>query len=156
MAVVSTGLPAGRQGFTLLELLVTISIIGILMAIGSVSFSTAQKKGRDSRRQGDMTAIQKSLEQCYALDSEYPQTVVSGSSLGCESGTVTMNQVPNDPKPDEVYTYSVDAAAASAYCLCAGLENLGTGNANSLGAIGGCSWDSDGTGNDYFCVANQQ
>ena len=154
MAVVSKAC-LRRQGFTLLELLVTISIIGILMAIGSVSFSTAQKKGRDSRRQGDMTAIQKSLEQCYALDSEYPQTVSSGSSLECEGGTVTMNLVPDDPKPDKDYTYSINANPATIYCLCAFLENDGSGNASTTGAGGVCVWATGATA-DYFCVSNQQ
>ena len=156
MAVVS-------KGFTLLELLVTISIIGILIGIGSVSFSTAQKKGRDSRRQGDMQAIQKSLEQCYALDNRYPPTsgVVSGSALSCAVSTASvMNQVPFDPKNiagSYVYTYTAVPVTFSGYCLCSHLENLGTGNANNtVGAAGVCSWDTDGTGNDYFCVSNQQ
>jgi len=148
MAVVS-------KGFTLLELLVVISIIGIIMAIGSVSFSTAQKKGRDSRRQGDMKAIQKSLEQYYALANGYPASITSGGSITYLTNTL-MNLVPYDPKNSGtyVYTYTVDAPAVkTVYCLCALLENTGMGNANTVGAAGVCSFG--GTRN-YFCVSNQQ
>ena len=141
-----------KKGFTLIELLVTISIIGILVGIGSVSFSTAQKKGRDSRRQGDMTAIQKSLEECYALDSVYPAGLSSGSSLTCLGGQATMNLVPNDPKPGSVYVYTT-TGTEDGYCLCATLENLGSGNASGTGGAGVCTFAVNG---DYFCVTNQQ
>src|SRR3990172_5077103 len=127
-----------KKGFTLLELLVTISIIGILVGIGSVSFSTAQRKGRDSRRQADMTAIQKSLEECYALTTSYPASITTGGSITCSTQTV-MNLVPADPKPGSSYTYTVNAGATKTnYCLCATLENLGAGNASSTGANGVC------------------
>ena len=139
-----------KKGFTLLELLVTISIIGILVGIGSVSFSTAQRKGRDSRRQADMTAIQKSLEECYALTTSYPASVTTGGSITCSTQTV-MNLVPADPKPGSSYTYTVNAGTT--YCLCALMENTGSGNANSAGSGGSCSFG--GTKN-YFCVSNQQ
>jgi len=147
-----------RKGFTLLELLVTISIIGLLLGIGAVSFSTAQKRGRDSRRQGDMKAIQKSLEQCYSIDTKYPQTAASDSSLDCSDGTMTMNQVPSDPQSTGSYTYTVDSDPATVYCLCSLLENIGKGNASDDGAGGGgsCTWDAGGVDNNYFCVSNQQ
>lgn len=149
MAVVS-------KGFTLLELLVVISIIGIIMAIGSVSFSTAQKKGRDSRRQGDMKAIQKSLEQYYALDNAYPDSVTSGGNIVYLTNTL-MNVVPYDPKNsgDYVYTYMAVPVTFSGYCMCAFLDNDGSGNASTVGASGVCAWATGATA-DYFCVSNQQ
>ncbi len=141
------------KGFTLIELLVTISIIGILLAISAVGFSTAQKRSRDARRMGDLKAIQKSIEQCYVLDNEYPDSVTSGSAITCDSQTI-MNAVPEDPKNsgDYVYTYTVSADNLS-YCLCGELEKLGSGNADSAGAVGLCSY---ATGDDNYCVSNQQ
>lgn len=135
MAVVS-------KGFTLLELLVTISIIGILIGIGSVSFSTAQKKGRDSRRQGDLAAIQKAMEQCYALDTEYPASLGSvGDPLECGSPvSTTLQAVPADPKDSTLGYIEVGTPWSADYRLCADLESDG---------------DWDGTNQDY-CVSNQQ
>jgi len=146
-----------KKGFTLLELLVTISIMGILLAVGSVSFTTAQKKGRDARRQTDVTAIQKSLEECFAVDTEYPQAeaVVSGSPLECVGGVVTMSMVPEDPKPGFSYSYSVDDYPATSYCICAQLEIEGVGNAAELRSDGVCPAPA-AEDNNYFCVASQQ
>ncbi|MFZ1721320.1 MAG: type II secretion system protein, partial [Microgenomates group bacterium] len=47
-----------QSGFSLLELLVVISIIAILVAMGVAGFTTAQRKARDARRSGDLKAIQ--------------------------------------------------------------------------------------------------
>jgi len=141
-----------KRGFTLIELLVVISVIGILVSIITSSFTTSQKRGRDTKRRADLQAIQKSLEQCYALNSLYPAVaqVVSGSPLICGTQT-TMNLIPSDPKSTGVYTYST-TAELDAYCYCALLEQTGGGNANTAGGGGLCSL----TAGDYQCVANQQ
>ena len=51
-----------KRGFTLIELLVVIAIIGILASFAIASFTSAQAKGRDSRRKADLDAIEKALE----------------------------------------------------------------------------------------------
>lgn len=46
----------------MIELLVVITIIGILVTIAIASFQTAQAKARDSRRKTDLDAFKKALE----------------------------------------------------------------------------------------------
>ncbi len=143
-----------KKGFTLIELLVVISVIGILVGILASSFTTGQKRGRDTKRRADLQAVQKSLEQCFVLNGVYPAAaqVVSGSGLTCGTQT-TMNLIPLDPKNSGsyVYTYTV-TADLDGYCYCAMLEQTASGNANTAGGGGACSL----TAGDYQCISNQQ
>src|SRR4030067_3465886 len=66
------------SGFTLIELLVVIAIIGILASFAFASFTSAQAKGRDSRRKADLDAIVKALE-LYKSDSTGAKYYPSGS-----------------------------------------------------------------------------
>jgi len=50
------------QGFTLIEMLVVISLIGILAALALVSFSSSQKQARDVVRKSDLKQYQTALE----------------------------------------------------------------------------------------------
>jgi len=61
------------SGFSLLELLVVISIIAVLLALGISSFNTAQKKARDAKRKNDVKDVSSALEQYYSVcGSLYP------------------------------------------------------------------------------------
>lgn len=134
-----------RSGFTLFELLVSISIIGILIALGTVSFTTAQQSGRDSRRRSDVTGIRNALEQYYAQNTAYPSVCSDAEVVD-----VLPNGFPNDPKTgDPDYGYEV-TCSGDAYCVCALLEREGTGNSN----VDDCTdFASNG---DYFCAQNLQ
>lgn len=87
-----------RSGFSLIELLIAISVISLLITIGALTYQDIQKKGRDAKRQSDLRVIQGALEQYFADNKYYPFSLTSGTSSSFTSGTKTyLNSVPQDP-----------------------------------------------------------
>lgn len=135
-----------RLGFTLLELLVSISIIALMLGLATVSYTTAQRNGRDARRRNDMQAVQKGLEQYFAENQSYPANCTQ-SALVAEH---LPSGYPTDPRNLAPYVYSgYNTCTTTSYCICALLEREGSGNANSSDC-------SDMTPGDYFCVRSLQ
>ncbi len=60
------------KGFTIVELLIVIVVIGILATLVIVTFAGIQKKARDSKRQTDITAVQAHVTSFYAQYGYYP------------------------------------------------------------------------------------
>jgi prepilin-type N-terminal cleavage/methylation domain-containing protein len=135
-----------RAGFTLIELMVVVAIIGILMAAGIVAFTNAQQNARDSRRKADIDAISKALEQYYQNNSFVYPASASAISTYFPAGSA-----PTDPQGGS-YNLSLTTAA---YCICATLEKTDRGNATALGSSGACTYGT-GSGADYFCASQRQ
>lgn len=60
------------KGFTIVELLIVIVVIGILATLVIVTFAGIQKKGRDSQRQTDINSVASHVEAFYAQFGYYP------------------------------------------------------------------------------------
>lgn len=61
-----------QPGFTIVELLIVIVVIGILAAIVIVAYSGIQDKARTTARIVDLKNIQKVIELYYAQNGSYP------------------------------------------------------------------------------------
>lgn len=61
-----------QTGFTIVELLIVIVVIGILAAIVITTFTGVQKRARDSERKSDLQALSSQMEVYFADNSKYP------------------------------------------------------------------------------------
>lgn len=119
-----------ERGFTLVELLVTISIIGILASITVVSVGNVRQLARDSKRLADIRQLQTGLEFYFSQTNSYPNPgqeiqvgvpersvlcVINGSNVGftdttanCDANRIYMSRVPQNPTPplNNDYKYS--------------------------------------------------
>jgi len=132
-----------KRGFTLVELLVVISIISILAVIALGGFQSTQRKARDGQRKSDLKQITNALEVIYYDHGRYPDSdggeiracdydpgAPSTSSGPCIWGTdevkdvdgaIYIRRLQEDPSSGNYYYRSADNGQR--YQLYARLEN---------------------------------
>lgn len=69
-----------KKGFTLVELLVVISIIGVLSAILMVNFVGTRERARDSQKIQDLNSIRNALRLYYNDFQSYPVSASCGGT----------------------------------------------------------------------------
>lgn len=60
------------QGFTIVELLIVIVVIGILAALVISTYAGIQGKARNAKRQNDISTLQTAIEGFYTQNTYYP------------------------------------------------------------------------------------
>ena len=142
-----------QNGFTIVELLIVIVVIGILAALVITTFTGIQQKARNTKRETDIKAIYGQVEAYYAQNGKYPTlanindaTWRSTNMKGLEA------QALQDPKASaptlasapaaNVYSYAVTASDGTAcdnstkdcaqYTLTATYEGGGTFTRSNL------------------------
>lgn len=100
-----------NKGFTLIEMLIVITIIALLASLILVGMGGARAKTRDSKRIADLHNVMNALELYYAKNSVYPASTYNSSAswdtfktLLINAG-IGVNQVPKDPLNDSTRYY---------------------------------------------------
>lgn len=99
-----------NKGFTLIELIVVVAIIGIVSGIIMTSVNNSKAKGRDTKRIADISIIQLALERHYDVNKSYPNSL---SGLD--------DSVPKKDPQNTDYSYNC-ASSCQSYALNATLE----------------------------------
>ena len=142
-----------QLGFTLIELMAVIAIIGLLMAAGLVSYTNAQKNARDAKRQADIDSVAQSEEQ-YAASNAGAYLAAASYAAYAPGTTYFAQGVPADPKNSGTNIYTM-VASTTGYCVCAGLEGI-KGNGTAAATAATCSFGSVTTAPGWYCRQNQQ
>lgn len=118
-----------QKGYTLIEVLMVLAIIGILLALSAVAFLSARKTSRDAKRKTDLEQIRGALETYKADNNVYPGLTSTPALSGSDkvdtsliSFLVTQSYIsvlPQDPLSTLYYYY---VPLSNGYALCAYLE----------------------------------
>jgi prepilin-type N-terminal cleavage/methylation domain-containing protein len=70
-----------KKGFTLIEVLVVIAIIGIFVSVIFASLSSARESARDARRIAQLAQVQRAIESYYAVGGLYLGSAVMSKEV---------------------------------------------------------------------------
>ena len=121
-------MPADRQGFTLVELLVVMAILAILamIAVGILNPRALMDKANDATRKKDLARIKVAFEEYINDTGCYPsQNLIN--NLACKGGGFSswgLNSWPCDPASRNSYNFDIDPANCPLwYRIFTNLEN---------------------------------
>lgn len=97
-----------NKAFTLIELLIVISIIGLLSSVILASLKSARAKARDAKRAQDMRQIQMALTLYYDDNNKFPDTTCPCGNGGWETSDADINQFLESLAPKYISKVSVD------------------------------------------------
>lgn len=123
-------------GFALAEILLVVSVIGVVQALLFTSWRGQVAKGNDAKRKSDLTRIKTAFEEYYNDNNCYPGAT-SLSSCGATTLSPYLDKIPCDPTTKQPYQYvPLDDDPCTGYRVLAKLENKTDPDISRLGCHG--------------------
>lgn len=143
-----------QSGFTIIELLIVIIVIGILALLVITTFSGVQQRARNTERETDVKAIHGQIEAYYSNEDKYPTLAnlqddawVQSNLKGLDTAALTAPRATGNnivgtgaaegnyqyaPTPDGCTNTEAAPGDCTGYTLTATLEGGGTFVKNDL------------------------
>lgn len=135
-------------GFTLIELMVTVVIIGILAAIAYPSYQDSVRQTRRAAAQVALISMGNTLERVFTQNNTYPLGCAAPTPLGTGACAMFPAQAPLDGTAKQ-YDLSISAITATTYTVLA-TPISGTSQASDgmlvLDSTGAKRWDKNNDG----------
>ncbi|KPJ93580.1 MAG: hypothetical protein AMJ53_06990 [Gammaproteobacteria bacterium SG8_11] len=116
-----------NKGFTLVELMVVVSILGVIAAIAIPSYNETVRKSRRSDAKVTLLKVSQNLERCFSQNNSYE--VASGctnhNNTSSEEGYYTITTVQN-ANTFALTATAVAGQAADTHCATFTLNQAGT------------------------------
>lgn len=98
-----------NKGFTLIELMIVLAIIGILAAISYPSYQESTAKTRRANVQAELLGLSSALERYYSQNNHYSNAANGGNDIGAPAGTLYAV----DPQVATFYAVTISSAGGS-------------------------------------------
>ena len=131
----------GQKAFTLLELMITVAIVGILAAVAIPSYTDYVIRGKITEATSNLLAMRTKMEQFYQDNRTYVGACAAGTVAPLPSG-LKYFAITCPTLTTTAYTIRANGGGASDNSMAGFTYTIDQANARSTSAVPNTSWGS--------------
>jgi len=128
-----------KNGFTLIELMITVAIVAILAAIAYPSYQDSVRKTKRTTAQADLMELASFMERKFTENNSYAGTTIASIGVTNDDYTLALT-LPTAPVTSYTLTAVPQGAQADDSCGTLSLSNTGVKEAKVDGVVMPSCW----------------